>query len=623
MTVPDGPTSVSPERTSFRIHPLTAEFADAGTEQAYRQAALPSMQGDFRAAIAVAAVFYLGFGVADYASLGATPQFWMLIYVRAFIMLAGFAAIQFVARFPALVTSGYGATLLEILAIAGNFIVVITRPADLAAHASAMIVILFAIFVFVPNRFVFAVGTALFGTASFALFLLGWAKTDSTTLLSVSAVLLLINTFGIVASHRFSRLRRREFAALESERQSTQALLDEIAHRENLEAALIVEKNAAERARDQAEAASRAKSRFLASASHDLRQPMHALSLFAATLVERLRYPEVRQIADQMQASIVSLTSLFDSLLDISKLDAGTVQTHIVSFPLQNVFDSVRRDFSGRASHKGLRLHVVPTHAVVRSDPILIERIVRNLASNAVNYTQQGGVVVGARRRAGRLCIQVWDSGPGIPAGEQAHIFEEFYQISNPERDRSKGLGLGLAIVKRLADLLKHPIDLRSRPGRGTVFSITVPRGVLRQHDRLETAEPPVDMASHATQRVVVLIEDERIIREATQTLLSDWGCEVVASATQEEALAELARIGKSPDLIIADYRLGGGSNGIEAIQTIQTVCRTSAPGVLVTGDAATEHLKQAQAMGYPVLHKPVAPAKLRALIASIHPRDQ
>jgi signal transduction histidine kinase len=617
----DPPTSHPQQNASFRLHPLTAEFTDRATERAFRQATRAGQEGDFRIAIGVGAFFYLTFGLLDFAALGATRAFWFLLSARLLVTGSGLAVMALAGRATNMVTSGYGATVLEVLAVAANLIVITTRPADLAAHASAMMVILMAIYVFVPNRFLLALAAAMLGTLTFVVYLIGWAQVDKTTTFSLLAVLLLINTFGLAAAYRFSRLRRREYTALEAERQTNEALLNEIARRKSLETELTTEKNVAERARDQAEAASRAKSRFLAAASHDLRQPMHALSLFAATLVERLRYPEVRQIADQMQASIISLTSLFDSLLDISRLDAGTVQTRVVSFRLQDMFDSVRRDFGARANSKGIRLIVVPTRAIVRSDPILLERILRNLAANAVHYTEHGGVVVGCRRRGGKLQIQVWDSGSGIPEGEQKRIFEEFYQIANPERDRSKGLGLGLAIVKRLADLLGHPLGMRSQEARGSVFSITVPRGVLRPSSPLETAEPMADTLVHSAQRLVVLIEDERVIREATRTLLTDWGCRVIASASTDGVIDEMRGTGETPDLIIADYRLTGGDTGINAIHEIQRACARQVPAVLITGDVAADHLKLAQASGYPVLHKPVAPAKLRALIASIQPR--
>lgn len=616
-------TSPSAKSGLFLIHPITAEFSNAEMEHRYRKTMLPSLRADFRTTVAIGAFFFMLFGIPDYVSLGLTPTFWLLLAARIGVTTAALIAIGLANSRPNLMTSGVGATALELIAIVANFLVITERPHDLTSHASAIVVILMAFYVFVPNRFLYAIGAALAGSASFIVFLIGWADVSQATLMSLVGVLLLINTFGIAASYRFSQLRRREFVALESERKSNEALLAEIARREHLENALTVEKTAAEHARDQAEAASRAKSRFFAAASHDLRQPMHALSLFAATLVERLRYPEVRNIADQMQASIVSLTSLFDSLLDISKLDAGSIQVRVASFRLQDIFDNVDRDFSGRATSKGLRLKVVPTRAIIHSDPLLMERIVRNLVANAVNYTKSGGVVVGARRRNGQIHIQVCDSGPGIPPAEQQRIFEEFYQMANPERDRSKGLGLGLAIVKRLSELLGHPVEVRSEQGQGAMFGILVPRGTLKQGQQAGSTLPAVGKLEGMRQRRIVLIEDERIIREATSTLLSDWGCQVTACASTRDALDELGEAGKSPDLIIADYRLREGATGIEAIKAIRDSFGIDIPAVLITGDAGAEHLKQAQEQGFPVLHKPVAPAKLRALIASIQPRSQ
>lgn len=602
-----------------RIDRLRAEFADPDLEARYRADSYPAMAADFRLAIALGAIFFIVFGSADRVSLGPTPQFWLLFHLRLVVAAIGFILILLARRLPALVTSGLGASIAELAAIAVNFLVDIYRPHELAAHASAMAVILMAIYVFVPNRFFPSVAMAALATTSFAIYLFVFAEAEAATLLSILLVLLLVNTFGMVAAWRFSQLRRREYAALAAERRSKEALLDEIARREILETALTIEKNAAERARDAAEAASRAKSRFLAAASHDLRQPMHALSLFAATLVERLRYPEVRQIADQMQASITSLTSLLDALLDISKLDAGTVKPQVLNFRLQEIFDGIHRDFVARALDKGIRLRVVPTSAVVKSDPLLLARIVRNLVSNAVNYTREGGVLVGARRRGRLVRIEVWDTGPGIPEAERERIFEEFYQIGNPERDRSKGLGLGLAIVRRLADLLRHGLEFRSRPGRGTVFAITVPASSLHAEVNAAASEPPgVPVLPAPGNPVVVLIEDERIIREATRTLLCDWGCTVVACASAIAARAELAQRGLRPDLILADYRLAGGHTGIEAIDLLHATFGPDIPAVLITGDAAAEHLKEAEERGLSLLHKPVPPAKLRALIASI-----
>ena len=280
-------------------------------------------------------------------------------------------------------------------------------------------------------------------------------------------------------------------------------------------------------ARAAAEAANRAKSQFLAAASHDLRQPMHSLGLFAATLSERVRDPEVRGIIDNINASVEALESLFNELLDISKLDAGVIQPNLSSFPIEPLFERMRIDYGPGAADKGIRLAIVRSGAVIYSDPLLVERMLRNLIVNAVHYTAKGGVVVGCRPRGDRYSIEVWDSGVGIAADKLDKIFDEFYQVGNPERDRRKGLGLGLAIVKRIEQLLGYQTQVLSRPDRGSVFRFTAPRGLI--------VAPASDCITQAGAEVngihdkcVVVVDDELTVREGMKALLSGWGCDVI-----------------------------------------------------------------------------------------------
>ena len=226
-----------------------------------------------------------------------------------------------------------------------------------------------------------------------------------------------------------------------------------------------------------ADEANRAKTSFLAAASHDLRQPIHAMALFVAALKSKSRDPEARPIVDHLVASVEALEGLFDALLDISKLDAGIVRAEIGDFPLQPIFERVAQDCAADAEEKGLRLVVVPTRAIVTSDATLLERIVRNLVSNAIRYTKTGGLVLGCRRAGANVRIAVCDTGIGIEPAQLPQVFKEFFQVANPERDRAKGLGLGLAIVERLAQLLGHSVTVASVPGRGSTFSVTLPRG--------------------------------------------------------------------------------------------------------------------------------------------------
>jgi signal transduction histidine kinase/CheY-like chemotaxis protein len=375
-----------------------------------------------------------------------------------------------------------------------------------------------------------------------------------------------------------------------------------------------LEQRIGERTRE-LELASTAKSRFLAAASHDLRQPMHALGLFVARLRETVHARDAVHTIEQIEASVRALDQLLDALLDISRLDAGVLKPRLEDFQVQPLLARMQTEFLPAAQAKGLRLSVMPSRLVVRSDPVLLERILMNLMSNAVRYTSLGGIIVGARRREGHARLEIWDSGPGIPVEKQQAIFQEFYQLGNPERDRSKGLGLGLAIVKRLAQLLEHPLDLTSSPGRGSRFSIELPLGEARRvtpPPRLR--KPPGDLSG----AFVVVVEDERLVREGMQDLLTQWGCQVVTAGSAMEAAARLAEHDRIPDLIISDYRLRDGETGIQAISRLQAEYPVSIPALLISGDTAPERLREARESGLRLLHKPVPPARLRAMLAAL-----
>jgi len=373
--------------------------------------------------------------------------------------------------------------------------------------------------------------------------------------------------------------------------------------------ALIVQK-------DEAERANAAKTRFLAAASHDLRQPLHALGLFVSALRKKIRKPDTREIVSNIDNSVTDLQGLFSVLLDISRLDAGVIQPEVTSVSVQELFDRLARDFSPAAVAKGLALRFVATRAVVVCDRALLDRIVRNLVSNAVRYTDSGGIVVGCRRHGQRLQIQVCDSGIGIAPAERGNVFQEFYQIGNPERDRNKGLGLGLAIVERLAALLKLPLALHSVPGRGSCFTIGIPRAA--ESSAAIPDEMPAPLIGRLRGALIVVIDDERAVRQGMQVLLADWGCDSVLAASGDDALAELAIRGRAPDVILADYRLREGRTGPEAIRAVQAAWGENIPAIIVTGDTAPERLREAQASGFRLLHKPLPPARLRAVLAHL-----
>ena len=366
----------------------------------------------------------------------------------------------------------------------------------------------------------------------------------------------------------------------------------------------------------QAESATLAKSRFLAAASHDLRQPLHALSLLVEALQERVPEGEAKRLADHIESSASTMESLLNALLDLSRLDAGVVEARPECFPLDRVLENVERQFAPMAAIKGLRLAVSTTKTWVYSDPALLERILANLVSNALRYTDSGGVLVGARRvQKDWLRLEVWDTGKGIPPEFQAKVFEEYFQLANPERHRDKGLGLGLAIVSRLARLLGSSVRVSSRMGKGSCFSLRF----ARCHARREELSKPTtkSVAIPLEHALVAFIDDDESILEAMVEVFDHWGVALAAGEDGEQVRRELEELGRKPDVILSDYRLKDGRTGIEAIATLQEAFG-AIPAALLTGDTAPETIQAIRQSGLPVLHKPLKPAKLRAFLSHL-----
>jgi two-component system, sensor histidine kinase len=368
------------------------------------------------------------------------------------------------------------------------------------------------------------------------------------------------------------------------------------------------------RQKEIAEQASRAKSAFLAAASHDLRQPVHALGLFVGALRGVSAEPEAIRLIGRIEDSIEAMDALFNALLDISRLDAGVVEVRRRPFAIRATIERVRRDYAADAEAKRLRLVWIDCAAIVDSDPVLIERVLRNLVSNAVRYTDRGKILVGCRRRGREVAVQVWDTGTGIPPEEQARVFQEYHQLHNPERDRSKGLGLGLAIVQRLSVLLGCPVTLRSAPGKGSCFELLVPASSV---PAAEQPAPPAEPQA-VRGRFIVVVDDELPIREAMTALLRSWGHRAVAAGSGDEAIERLADCPERPDLIICDYRLRAGENGVAAIERLRSEYNEMIPAMLITGDTAPGRLAEANASGLLLLHKPVSNSKLRAAIVHL-----
>jgi two-component system, sensor histidine kinase len=362
--------------------------------------------------------------------------------------------------------------------------------------------------------------------------------------------------------------------------------------------------------KNRAEDANLAKSKFLAAASHDLRQPLHALSLFTATLDEKIRQPDARDLLDNIKHSVTALEGLFNALLDISRLDAGVVQPRIGSSNLQPLFRHLSNEYAPQAHNNGLTWNMHCDNIAAHTDPALLETILRNLISNAIRYTPSGCVQLRCAAQHSDVTIDIQDTGIGISPAHQQEIFNEFVQLQNPERDRNKGLGLGLAIVKRLSNLLNHKLTLHSEPGAGTTFSLTLPLASVQA----QLLPPAGDHADSKGMRVLV-IDDEAVVRRAVESLLSEWGYDVIVADSVEEALNNLYT---APDVIIADYRLRLNLTGIEAIRAVHARWGSHIPALIITGDTGPEQLREASTSGYSLLHKPVQPGRLRAFLRQV-----
>ncbi|BDV40440.1 protein-glutamate methylesterase [Methylocystis bryophila] len=362
-----------------------------------------------------------------------------------------------------------------------------------------------------------------------------------------------------------------------------------------------------------AEQANVAKSRFLAAASHDLRQPLQTIRLLQGLLANTSGNPDSQTLLKRLDATVGVMSGMLNTLLDINQLEAGVIQADIESFPLNELFEHLDADFGYHMRAQGLEWRVVSSTCVVRSDPRLLEQILRNLLSNAVKFTKRGKVLLGRRRRGKMMRIEVWDTGPGIPEEYRQAIFEEFHQIDNPARERSKGLGLGLAIVERLANLLDHPIDVKSRPGHGSMFSIGVPiespalvasgsaTGKL-------TVEPAQGNAS------ILVIEDDPAIRELLEMLLRGAGYRPLGAADGVVALASSER----PDLIVADFNLPNGPNGVEVISQLREKFHREIAAIVITGDISTQTLRAIAGLHCKHLGKPVETAELLRVVKNL-----
>ena len=366
------------------------------------------------------------------------------------------------------------------------------------------------------------------------------------------------------------------------------------------------------KAKSVAEQANQSKTRFLASASHDLLQPLNAARLFTSALAGKARDPEMTELVDHIDSSLGAAEEIISTLLDISKLDAGALEPDIGVFPVNEIMRHLATDFSAIAKDQGLDLHVVPSSAWVRSDSKLLRRVIQNFLSNAIRYTPSGKILLGCRRLKGYIRIEVWDTGPGIPEDQLTHIFEEFRRFQQG-RDK-KGLGLGLAIVDRICGMLNHPVNVQSVQGLGSVFSITVPVAPAEQSDQSTTKSAPASRRVSSLGGLhVVCIDNDPAILHGMSALLDNWHCDVTTAESLEDARDKLN--GTKPDIILADYQLDDNRNGLDAMDSLRDEISNDIPGILITGYMAPDVREDAINRGYQILYKPVKPAALRALV--------
>jgi signal transduction histidine kinase/ActR/RegA family two-component response regulator len=401
--------------------------------------------------------------------------------------------------------------------------------------------------------------------------------------LAAQATILAISLGALVLAALFSERRLHESALLEREARLQEAL------------------RAGQTAWKSAELADRAKSSFLAAASHDLRQPLQTLRLLHAALEPHHPDGEARNVVAGIGRSLNTMNSILSSLLDVNRLESGNLRPSRGEFSLSEVFESLAADFAAELREKGVRLRLVRCSLVVRSDRRMLEEMIRNLLSNSVRYTDGGRILLGCRRAGDTVRIEVWDTGVGITEDQLQHIFDEYYQgTAGAERG---GFGLGLAIVRRLGQMLDHKVDVRSIPGRGTRFSVDVPRS--RSAVGVSHATPPVHLRNEAFPFSVLAIEDETSVRTALRRLLKEKGIEATIVATAADALTLISEQGLSPDLLLCDYNLRGSPDGVATIDLLRAALGRSVPAVVMTGDTRSQTVGSIASQGATVLIKP------------------
>lgn len=389
----------------------------------------------------------------------------------------------------------------------------------------------------------------------------------------------------------------------------THQLMQEISRRRQIEKALTL-------AKAEAEDANLGKTRFLAAATHDLYQPLNAARLFLGALADEAATARAHDLLGQVDAALDSVDELLGALLDISKLDSGAWPVTLANVAIGPMLARMAEEYLPQAQAAGLDLRAVPSSAVVHTDRLLFERGLRNLISNAIRYTAEGRLLIGCRRRPGRVAVQVWDSGIGIPEAMRQEIFREFKRLGNTPRQDAKGLGLGLAIVDRIARLLDLGIEVESIVGRGSCFTLTVASG--NAADAVAEPEKPAAWAASPILggTCIVVVDNDAAALDAMRSVADGWGCRLVAAPTADAALAQLEAACWTPDLVVADYHLDAGRTGTNTVHALRERYGAGLPSLIVSGDHSAETATLVRDAGLPFLSKSAGPARLRAMIS-------
>lgn len=372
----------------------------------------------------------------------------------------------------------------------------------------------------------------------------------------------------------------------------------------------------AEKAREEAIQANQSKSQFLAAASHDLRQPLHSMGLYLDALGRRVSDfgDEEKNMLNKVTLSHYHLCEMFNSLLEVSRLDAGSVEVNRNDIAIKPLLDNLTSELNASASEKGLQLNCQAENLVVNSDSVLLTRVLRNLLNNAIKFTNQGSVNIVARSVGNNIELLISDTGLGIPPAEQKAIFDEYYQLNNPERDRNNGIGLGLSVVKRMCFLLGHRIQLESELGNGSKFTITVPRGDTPLHK----TGPFMKITSDMKGMKVLVIDDESDILQGMELMLNDMGCYPMLAENLEQAIAVIENSSQEPDIILSDYRLKDNETGLDVIKTLRKRFNRHFPSFLISGDTDPELLRKIRQEQFMLLHKPIKPVSLQKAVRQL-----